>query len=98
MASRSSADKLNPLPPDPARHQLSAIPPAGGAGSGVAQTTAPSTESSQGKVIGTPQEPGATEAKSWAQAVPITYMTAAVVGVTTAVLYVLYRRRRRDRE
>lgn len=82
-------------PPGPTPQQLGA---AGGAGSGVAQTTAPSTESSQGKVIGTPQEPGATEAKSWAQAVPITYMTAAVVGVTAAVLYVLYRRRRRDRE
>src|SRR3954471_21886398 len=26
MASRSSADKLKPLPPDPARHQHSAIP------------------------------------------------------------------------
>jgi hypothetical protein len=58
-------------------------------------TTAPGA---QGKVVGTPQEPGATEAKSWAQAVPITYMTVAVVGVTAAVLYVLYRRRRRGRE
>src|SRR3954447_9914353 len=28
MASRSSADKLKPLPPDPDRHQHSAIPPA----------------------------------------------------------------------
>src|SRR3954453_20901921 len=64
----------------------------GGAGSGVAQTTAPSTESSQGKVIGTPQEPGATEAKSWAQAVPITYMAVAVVGGSAAVLEDLYRR------
>src|SRR3954447_7828983 len=27
MASRSSADKLKPLPPDPDRHQHSAIPP-----------------------------------------------------------------------
>src|SRR4051812_29012427 len=26
MRSRSSAETLNPLPPDPARHQLSAIP------------------------------------------------------------------------
>src|SRR3954470_5154967 len=29
MASRSSADKLKPLPPDPDRHQHSAIPPRG---------------------------------------------------------------------
>src|SRR3954466_13487064 len=29
MASRSSADKLKPLPPDPDRHQHSAIPPDG---------------------------------------------------------------------
>src|SRR4051812_33275396 len=27
MGSRTSAETLNPLPPDPARHQLSAIPP-----------------------------------------------------------------------
>src|SRR3954453_15899472 len=29
MGSRTSAGTLNPLPPDPARHQLSAIPPPG---------------------------------------------------------------------
>ena len=30
MGSRTSAETLNPLPPDPARHQLSAIPPGRG--------------------------------------------------------------------
>ena len=86
----------------PARAQTPAPGPtpqqpgaAGGGGGSPAQTTAPGTEDSQGKVIGTPKEPGSTAAQSWAQAIPISYVALAVLGVIGAILYVLYRRRRR---
>src|SRR3954466_9500405 len=77
-----------PAPPTPQQPEE-----AGGGGGSPAQTTAP--EDSQGKVIGTPKEPGSTAAQSWAQAIPISYVVLAVLLVTGAVLYVLYRRRRR---
>src|SRR3954447_5766314 len=79
-----------PTPPTPQQPGAT-----GGGGGSPAQTTAPGTEDSQGKVIGTPKEPGSTAAQSWAQAVPISYVVLAVLLVTGAVLYVLYRRRRR---
>jgi len=80
-----------PTPPTPQQ------PGAAGGGS-PAPTTAPGTEDSQGKVIGTPKEPGSTASQSWVQAVPITYVVLVVLGVTGAILYILYRRRRRGRE
>src|SRR3954454_18998152 len=80
-----------PTPPTPQQ------PGAAGGGS-PAPTTAPGTEDSQGKVIGTPKEPGSTSGQSWANAIPMTYVALVVLGVTGAVLYVLYRRRRRGRE
>src|SRR3954467_15933426 len=80
------------LAPGPTPQQPGA---AGGGRGSPAQTTSPGTEDSQGKVIGTPKEPGRTAAQSWAQAVPISYVVLAVLLVTGAVLYVLYRRRRR---
>src|SRR4051794_40883870 len=71
-------------------------PGAASAGGGSpAQTTSPGTEDSQGKVIGTPKEPGSTAGQSWAQAIPMSYVVLVVLGVTGAVLYILYRRRRR---
>jgi hypothetical protein len=82
-----------PTPPTPQQSGA-----AGGTGSGPAQTTAPGTESSQGKVIGTPKEEGRTEAQTWANAIPMTYVILVVLGVTAAILYVLHRRRRRGRE
>jgi hypothetical protein len=79
-----------PTPPTPQQPGV-----AGGGGGSPAQTTAPGTEDSQGKVIGTPKEPGNTAGQSWAQAIPMSYVVLAVLGVTGAVLYILYRRRRR---
>ena len=52
---------------------------AGGSSTTPAPTTSPGTEDSQGKVIGTPKEPGGTAAQSWAQAIPISYVVLAVL-------------------
>ena len=82
-----------PTPPTPQQPGK-----AGGGGGGPVPTTAPGAEDSQGKVIGTPKEPGSTTSQSWVQAVPITYVVLVVLGVTAAILYVLHRRRRRGRE
>src|SRR3954466_9487484 len=49
MASRSSADKLKPLPPDPDRHQHSAIPPSRTKHRGIAGR--PPTEAVRGWVF-----------------------------------------------
>src|SRR3954447_19189243 len=92
MAAPAMAQTPAPGPTPPTPQQPGAT---GGGGDSSAQTTAPGTEDSQGKVIGTPKEPGSTAAQSWAQAVPISYVVLAVLLVTGAVLYVLYRRRRR---
>jgi hypothetical protein len=79
-----------PTPPTPQQPGA-----ASGSSTTPAPTTSSSTEDSQGKVICTPKEPGSTAAQSWAQAIPISYVALAVLAVTGAVLYVLYRRRRR---
>ena len=78
-----------PTPPTP---QSSA---AGGGGGGPAQTAAPGTENSQGKVIGTPKDPSRTEADRPLSLVPLFYVGLIALGAAAAVWYV--RRRRRGR-
>ena len=68
---------------------------AGGGGGSPAQTTAPGTESSQGKVIGTPKEPSSTDAQRGASLVPLSYIGLIALGAAAAVWFVWHRRRRR---
>ncbi len=78
-----------PTPPTP----QPGVP--GGSAGGPAQTTAPGTESSQGKVIGTPQDPSTTKEQTGVSLVPISYVVLVVLGVSGGGVYILYRRRRR---
>ena len=55
-----------PTPPTPQQPGV-----AGGGGGSPAQTTAPGTESSQGKVIGTPKKPGSFDAQRGASLCPV---------------------------
>jgi hypothetical protein len=79
-----------PTPPTPQQPGV-----AGGGGGSPAQTTAPGTESSQGKVIGTPKEPSSTDAQRGASLVPLSYIGLIALGAAAAVWFVWHRRRRR---
>jgi hypothetical protein len=76
-----------PTPPTP---QTGA---AGGGGAGPAQTTAPGTATTQGKVVGSPQDPSTTDAQRGASLVPVLYLGLIALGAAAAFWYVRRRRR-----
>jgi len=79
-----------PTPPTPQQPGA-----ADGGWSSPPQTATPGTESSQGKVIGTPKDPSSTDAQRGASLVPLSYIGLIALGAAGAVWYVWHRRRRR---
>ena len=80
-----------PTPPTP--QQLGT---ADGGGGGPAPSTAPATENSQGKVIGTPKQESTTEAQRGASVVPLVWISLLALGAAAAVWLVWNKRRRRS--
>jgi len=70
-------------------------PPSGGSAGNAAQATAPGTAATQGKVVGTPQNPSSTDAQRGASLVPMLYLGLIALGVAAAFWYVRSRRRGR---
>jgi len=67
-------------------------PQTGAAGGSPAQTTAPGIGITQGKVVGTPQDPSSTDAQRGASLVPVLYLVLIAFGAAAAFWYVRRRR------